>query len=135
MEIELTSKVLDEGFKGATEDETEAARLVRQIYKDAEEKYGLKDRAVVPGVLTVQAYEAISALRKLLEAKEDGTEIMFDWARIPSFGIADGDESTNFIKKTRAVFEDLATAISEHVGCKWSVVPTASTAYEQISFH
>lgn len=131
----LVSRVLEEGFKGETEEETDAARIVRQIYKDAREKYGMEDRAVLPGVLTLQVFQAISALRKLLEAKEDGKDIEFDWCSIPVFGLADDDESTAFVKRTRSLFEDLATAISEHVGCKWSIVPSNSVAYEQISFH
>ena len=134
-ELVPDSTILSADFRSDNDDEMTAARVVREFYAHAHEKYNLQDRKVLPGVLTQTVMEGIVKLRKTLEAKEDGELVFSDWAKIPTLLHATDPMASDLVQSARGIFIDLATMIAEEVGCKYTVVPSDSVNYEVISFH
>lgn len=134
----LQSRVLDTKFTSDNEDEVTSARIVRELYaKSKEEKWGLMDEALLPGILTTQVQEAIQNVRKLLEKKEDGQTISFGWGIIPCtppLSELDTDVCT-FISNARNIYIFMADLISDEIGCKYSFKPAEFPLHEQICFH
>lgn len=139
VEEEAVSLVLQEDFKDDDEDKVTAARMIRDLYaKNAENGWGLTDKAVLPGIFVNFVSQALSGLRKKLEQKEDGELITFEWAVVPQAPTPDlkGTPTAALLNSTRSAFDYLATLVSEHVGCKFNYEPyEALPGHEQICFH
>lgn len=133
----VKSLVLDPGFKTDDEDETVAARIIRDLYaKAAEAKWKLTDEAQLPGILTTQVKSALTTLRQTLEAKEDGEVVAYDWAVVPQPAPDDAaDDVKRLVTECRAVYTFLADEIKDHIGCKYRYEPHRLPQHEQICFH